>query len=196
MRGFDAACAAAVVAGVVGGCATYTAPAGPERKLTGPQREFELTWDASLATLRTFGFEPSYEDRRSGVIRTDRTTSKTFLEPWRRDAITPGDILESSIQTIYRAVAVKVVPENDEKTSFKPLVEVHVSRSDRRPPQVTSSAEVYDMFTLSAHRRLAVRYGEEDAPAAVIVDLGRDEKLEAAIAEGIEAAEAKLRGGR
>ncbi len=174
------------------GCAAYTTPAAPARELSAAEQNFDAVWRASLMTLRRYRFEVAQTSRRDAVIRTDRMTGQHFVEFWRRDAATARDLMEGSLQTIYRTAEVNVVPQTPAGTTYRPEVKVRVSRSDRRTLQVTNTAEAYDLFSLVGEGRLRVRYGEEEDKPAVVTDLGRDEGLESAIAADIEERAAEL----
>ena len=133
------------------GCVKHTSPVAAQPELTSEQESFLAMWRASLEVLRRYHFEVDRKDRRAGVIITAPLTGQYFWEFWRGDAAGPANLAESTIQTIYRVVKVEIRPR-DEGGGFVPAVEVATFRSDNRTPQITSTAEAYDMFIGSAGR--------------------------------------------
>mgnify|MGYP006289384817 CR=1 FL=1 len=183
-----AALAPALLLAVLAGCQDMRPlPDG----LTPPQRQFEASWRASLAAMDEYRFPVAEQDRRRGVIVSEAVVSQHPTEFWRKDALTPADLFETALHTIYRQVRVELAPIED---GFQPEVAVSVFRSNRRSPQVTSTSQAYDLFSGTAWRELSVEYGpEEEAPGRVA--LGRDAELEAAILSEIEDRKSRLLAG-
>jgi hypothetical protein len=185
------------------GCVEHTQPVGPAPKLTVAQENFEAVWQASIEVLRRHYFIIDRQDRRDGVITTQPLVGQHWTEFWRSDAATPKDLAESSLQTIYRTVKVKVQPTATGADTFRATVEVSVSRSDRPDLQVTSTSEAYSLFTLASsdqRRRQKLLMDHGTTPEGEVkershwnVPLGRDGNLESKLTADIQIEIAKRR---
>ena len=148
MRTFLIITAASVLAAALCGCSSHSEPIAAPAKLTVPQRNFQAVWQASIDVMRKYDFAVDRQDRRAGVITTKPIVGKHFFEFWRRDAVTTYDLAESSIQTIYRTVVVKIRPAKPKGATYVPLVEVHTRRSNRESLGMISASDAYDLFIL------------------------------------------------
>jgi hypothetical protein len=153
---------AAVAAGLVG-CATHTEPVVDLSAQTEAERNFETVWDASLDTLREWGWEIAFTDRRAGRIVTQPMTGKQVWEFWREDAATWSGAMESSLQTIYRQATVTVRAVEDSE-QFAVTAYVTETRSNRPHAQLNVPSEA------------AVLYFGGGASPARMLDRGRDRK--------------------
>ena len=194
MRNATLTFAAALVVGVLAGCPKYTEPVPRARELSAAEKNFESVWEASMRVLREYRFTPALQDRRSGLIQTQPMTSKHFTEFWRKEATTAEDVLEDSLHTIYRTATVRIVPRDASNEEFDVVVQVDVSRSDRRAPLVTSASQAYELFSTSAEERLLVRY-EDQTEGPVVVPVARDENLEKILTDEIRTASRKVLPG-
>lgn len=173
----------------LGGCGNYTRPVVPAEPQTAEARDFEAIWQASRDVLREYRFELTRRDRRAGVLATGRTTGEHWFEVWRHDAATPRALVESTIQTIYRQVVVRIRPAPN--GTFEPDVEVRTYRSSLAQPQITSTSEAFSMFILPGNdqaRSIYLLNFGRDETGPNVVPLGRDAALEAKIAADIRAA--------
>ena len=148
---------AILLASLVTGCVRYTEPVLTEQA-PAPETQRRALWEASRDVLRRYGFTLDRQDFRAGVLTTHPMVGKHFFEFWRKDAVSPYDLAESTIQKIYRQVTVRLEPTEAGAgaETYKPLVKVVVSRSDRDRPEVTSTSEAFDLFLIPA--------GEEPLP--------------------------------
>ena len=188
---------AVAIGGFLTGCAYHAAPVGPGVQMTADQKNYEAVWQASKQALRKYCFEIDSEDRRAGLITTRPVTGKHFGEFWRKDAATNADLAEGTVQTIYRQARVTIEPVDPKKTDFRAAVEVRTSRSNRQEMQVSSVSDAYDLFKRpgsSNTRKQLLDYGRESETGQT-AELGRDEQLEALIAEDIAAAVPGIRAG-
>lgn len=131
---------------LTGGCASHTEPVVDVGPRTDAERNFQAVWDASLATLRAWGWEVAYADRRAGRIVTQPMTGKQFWEFWREDAATTRGTMESSLQTIFRQAHVTVRPREDADDRYAVSAYVTETRSNRPQPQLEASSEAILMF--------------------------------------------------
>jgi len=146
---------AVLLAGLATGCVRYTQPVVTEQASM-PETQRRAVWEASRDVLRRYGFRLDRQDFRAGVLTTHPMVGKHFFEFWRKDAVGPYELAESSIQKIYRQVTVRLEPTQPGAETVEPIVEVRVSRSDRKRPEVTSTSEAFDLFRIPA--------GEEPLP--------------------------------
>ena len=146
-------CAILLTTGLLlsGGCGNYTRPVVKPAQLTPEERNFERVWKASQDVLRKYDFQIDRQDRRAGIITTELMTGKHWFEFWRRDAATAYDVAESTVQTIYRAVQVKITKAEDQPATYVPEVKVYSFRSDAELVQVTSTSQAISLFHLGGH---------------------------------------------
>jgi hypothetical protein len=172
-----------LAAGWLVGCAVEAAPL--RSAAATPDENFNAVWDATTEVLREYRFAIDRADRRAGVITTFPLLGRHWFEFWRADAAGPDDVLEGTLQTVYRRATVTIRrPASGGETApalgdYVAAVEVRVSRSNRPAAQVTSASEAFEMFLRPERMVRGVGGGEStEAATARTVDLGRDEKLE------------------
>lgn len=107
--------------------------------------DLESVWQASLDTLREYSFTPDRQDRREGLIRTYRETSKQFWEFWRKDSPYGYDLWDSSIHTTQRQVWVRV--KNPAPFVYELSVEVKKYRWNFPERQVSGPHAAAAAFT-------------------------------------------------
>ena len=159
----------------------YTQPVLEPTPQTPEQQTFQRLWQAGRHVLISYHFRLDRQDPRAGVITTWPITGKQFAEVWRKDTARATDTLESTLQTIYRAVRVTIRQSADGR-GYEPVVEVLVSRSDKPKDAISSTSEAYDMFTKRQKKKNRLT-GEQEA--AQMVELGNDRALEARLAREI-----------
>jgi hypothetical protein len=174
------------------GCTVrHVEPTTQPQQLTDAQQDFEAVWQASRSVLGRYRFQLDRQDRRAGVITTLPMTGAYVLEPWRRDAVRPVDLGESTVQTIYRTARVTIRPSRPEAKTYDAQVEVLLTRSDRSTLDVTSTSDAYSLFTLGGGRKARERtpMGAAGLPGqGDLVSLGHDRALEAKLTAEIAAA--------
>ena len=151
----------AALAGACAGCANnFGQSVAPPLPLTPAQRNFDAVWDASLAVLREYRFTVAVQNRREGTITTAPLAGRYFLEFWRKDAATPSDVLESTLQTLYKTATVSIRPVPGRPDEYAASVTVEVSRSEKPAPVITSTSEAYGLFTMTGrHSRWLTDFG-------------------------------------
>ncbi len=172
------------------GCGTHAADRldEPLSEMSAPKRNFHVNWRASLDVLDEYRFEIGRADRRAGLITTEPLLGKHWFEFWRSDAATGEDLWESTLQTIHRVAVVRIQPDPESASGFVVQAEVRTYRSNRPVQEITSTSEAYGMFTTGGRVDEDLsRDGAED-----FVELGRDEKLSAELAEQIRLRAARL----
>lgn len=207
----------AALAGAWAGCANnFDKPVAPPPPLTAAQRNFDAVWSASLAVLRDYRFDVAVQNRREGTIASAPLAGRYLTEFWRKDAVTPADVMESTLQNLYKTATVSIRPVPGSPDEYTASVAVEVSRSEKPAPVITSTSEAYGLFTMTGRRsRWLTDFGrgreedEEDAkrpgaaalrpldetattgkaPAASLrAPLGRDPALEREMTSQIAAA--------
>ena len=144
---------AAVVTGwLLAGCAADARlQTGSAGEMTVAQR-YNRVFTVSQDVLRGYLFEIDRVDRRAGLIQTFPMTGKSWFEFHRKDAATVRDVIESTLQTIYRQAIVEIVATGSDQWGVN--VRVAVSRSDRRRLQLTNTSQAINLFQLQrGHRR-------------------------------------------
>ena len=202
MRRILTALAPAALVVLSAGCAPYSTPMTVPPQLTPAQRNFDACWEATLDVLNEYYFTVDRADRREGVITTQPLVAQHWFEFWRKDAVTAYDLAEGSLQKIFRTVTVKIMAVED-KTSksvtYRPVVRVDVSQSERGEALISSTVDAYDMFVLpgreedytrrkhSAAERPFERIAHATTPQeqATIVSLGTQNPLAEKIAHDI-----------
>ncbi len=127
-------------------CANHTRPIVPAATLTPEQQNFEAVWSASIKVLRSYNFEIDRRDRRAGIITTRPLLGRHWFEFWRRDAATPWDVMEGTLQTIYRKVQIEIRSDKFNPGRFTPDVKVTVLRRDGKTLGIIASGEAYAQF--------------------------------------------------
>lgn len=102
-------------------------------------------WDAVQDSLREYRFRIDRVDAREGVVTTLPETSKQYFEFWRRDAATPRDVLESTINPIRRWVEVRVDGLSDPSEQTVSIT-VHKERLSSPDRQFNNSTAAYRFF--------------------------------------------------
>ncbi|HOF19550.1 MAG TPA: hypothetical protein PK082_11620 [Phycisphaerae bacterium] len=184
------------------GCANYTEPVVAPGAMTPAERNFEAAWLAAREVLGRYDFQIDREDRRSGTITTLPMTGKHWWEFWRKDAATRRDLIESTLQTIYRQAKVSIRPAGAD--GYQVSVEVQAYRSNLQELQVTNTSEAYDLFTLPGEekerKKHLLEYVRDDDQGGAqdrrewMTPLGRDAGLEAKLAADIRAAAGRRAG--
>lgn len=181
---------------MLAGCANYKQPVVTPEPLSPAERNFETVWQGSLDVLEKYGFSSDplrggVQDRRAGLISSAPMVGRNWFECWRKDAATPYDLAESSLQTIHRQAIVRIKPSSPGSGQFVAMVQVNTSRSNRPYRWEPHSLKtIYGLFSLPGQRvgesRLLVDEPPED-PDAVTVPLGQDLELQSLIAADIAA---------
>ena len=159
--------------------------------MTPAERNFDIVWQSSLSVLSEYDFIVDQRDRREGLIATLPMTGQQWFEFWRKDAATPRDLAEGSLQTIYRTVRVFIEPVADSEELFAARVVVISSRSEQITSPLTNVVQAYSLFAIPGRVRqienMLSRQSVEDIPGSRVTTLGRDVELESKIAVAIAA---------
>ena len=148
---------------------------------------FRPLWDACRAELHGRFFAVDREDYRDGLMTTEPMVSKQVFEPWRTDAVTYDDVIESSLATVRRTVRFEVSARPD--GSFVAVPKVLVERYASAERRLTAITQYHQAF--SGPRAFADQADEsgdatvKDAVADYWYALRRDADLERDLAASI-----------
>ena len=172
------------------------ASAGPSSSATESSivhDKFDALWNACERAARTRLFPIERTDYRAGVLTTRPMISKQFFELWRTDAVTAGDVAESSLATIRRTVRFDIQPTPDGK--FRATPSVLVERYSAAERRITSAYFYRSTFRRQATQSQGTRESDRGVylPGRYWYELGHDAALERELRENVAAA---LRRGR
>jgi len=187
-----------VAATVLTGCHTnFTNPTpaalAARRELTTAQRSFDAYWRASLEVLRSYEFELDRQDRRAGILTTKPMLGRHFFEVWRRDAVTYYDMTESTLQSIYRAVTVQLVP-GAEAGVYEPKVTVSLQRLNKPSDGPPSASAAMALVSPSQRRERKRTLRAASALPDGRTQVGEHQPLARKLAGEIRAKAARLLG--
>lgn len=188
------------------GCAVGGNPAvdEPERVLVAPPAELsagqaeDFVFALAARTLRERGFLIDREDRSFGRIVTVPRTAGALLELWRRDSIGVENWVEGSLNKIRRIVTVAVrrpVQGADWSLQATATTERFADTGMRE----FGAAELIGRFQTRGASLGAGSSGTSGGPSSDLqerpdgewVQLGRDRRLEQALADGFREAAAE-----
>jgi hypothetical protein len=100
---------------------------------TASYSDFEKLWGACKAELYGRLFIVDREEYREGLLTSEPLISKQIFEPWRSDAVTLHDQVESSLATLRRTVHFEVTrqPDGTYQVTPKVLIERFASEEHR-----------------------------------------------------------------
>lgn len=123
-------------------------------------------------------------DVQSGLIRTRPLSGAQFFEFWRSDNVGADNTLAANLHTIRRTVTLDIGQQDEQ---LRIGCEVQAQRLSLPERQVSSSARVYRMFSLSSSSLQRLKLNPEQKKEMAWIDLGRDSRLETEILKRIEA---------
>ena len=122
-------------------------------------------------------------DVQSGFIRTRPLPGAQFFEFWRSDNVGSDNTLAANLHTIRRTVTLNISQQGEQ---LHIGCEVQAQRLSLPQRQVSSSARLYGMFSLSSPSLQRLKLNPEQKKEIAWIDLGRDSRLEAEILKRIE----------
>ena len=155
------------------------------RPVTSP--DFQKLWDACQAECYARLFQVDREEYRLGLLTTVPTVSKQIFEPWRTDAVTVHDELESTLATIRRTLRFQIDRRPDGTYAMTPRVLVERFTSTER--RLTNLSQYHQAFSgARAFADSPDQSGDlqlENGPVESWYALHRDPTLEADLAASI-----------
>lgn len=150
---------------------------------------FEPLWEACKDVAREHLFRLDRTDYRAGVLTTKPMVSGQFFEPWRRELKDADDVAESSTATIRRTVRFEIGRRDD--GTFAMVPKVLVERQALAERRITSVVLYRGAFGRKGETR-AQPSGTRESDQGIILPakywypIGRDGKLEKALADAVE----------
>ena len=175
----SAALLLAALVGLVGGCATVSAPVG--NPVYVPAGNPELAWERTVDALHDFKLPIARENKLDGVIETDYVIGSSILEPWRRDSVGLDNRLESTFQSIRRRAFITLTPSP--QGGYLVAVEAYKELEDVNGPVANSAGGATFQVNQPLQRDLNLVVGQS-TPSGWI-NLGRDYALEQALLKRI-----------
>ncbi len=162
---------------------TQATTARAARENTVAANNFDRLWRACADAARDRRFVIDRRDYRGGVLTTEPLVSAQFFEPWRRDAITPDAVAESSLATIRRTIRFEFTRQEGDRFTVIPRVTVERYSSGER--RITSAT----LYRSAFRRTTATGTRESDRgvvlPPRYWYNVGNDAALEKALAEAV-----------
>lgn len=84
--------------------------------------DFDTLWNAAEHIAMKWFFAIDQRNYRDGDLSTKPMVSKQFFEPWRKDAVTGRDVLESSMAATRRTIHFQFVKNGDGTYTVFPKV--------------------------------------------------------------------------
>ena len=106
---------------------------------------FQPLWDACKAECYYRLFLVDREEYRRGLLTTLPTISKQAFEPWRTDAVTDHDVVESTLGTVRRTLRFEVARRPD--GTFQVVPKVLVERYSSAERRLTSFSQYRQAFS-------------------------------------------------
>lgn len=141
--------------------------------------DYAALWEAAEEARRRFGFEAAMSDYRGGLLTTEPKISPQFFEVWHTELRSPSDVAESSLATIRRRLRLQFQRLPGGRYGAQPKVIVErLALAERR---ITTAIEY--RATLGPGEQQQFGPGIPRAPGRYWYAIGRDERLERAIAD-------------
>jgi hypothetical protein len=145
---------------------------------------FDELWNACIESARYRGFKPDRLDYREGLLTTQPLVSKQIFEPWRRDVVTIGDQIESTLATTRRIIHFEISKDADHQFRCVPKVLVeHYAAAERRITAIQRYREAYSIENAQGSKE---RDRGIDIPPEYWYTIGRDAAMEKQLAEAIQ----------
>jgi hypothetical protein len=150
--------------------------------------DFDRLWHASADAARDFLFDIDVRDYREGLLVTEPLVSGQWFEPWRRDARTIDDRLESSLVATRRTIRFEFARDGD---GWTVTPKVLVERQAIAEKRITSVLQYRTAFMAPSRSRYRASGSAESDRGIVLPErywypTGRDATLEAALGRAIE----------
>jgi hypothetical protein len=145
---------------------------------------YDELWEACIEAARYRGFRPDRLNYREGILTTQPLVSKQIFEVWRRDVVTIGDQVESSLATERRIIRFEISRESDSAFRCVPKVLVeHYAAAERR---ITAIQRYREAFSITNVQGSKERDRGLDIPPEYWYVTARDAAMEKQLAAAIE----------
>jgi hypothetical protein len=150
--------------------------------------DFDRLWGICADVARDFLFDIEVRDYRGGEMVTEPLVSGQWFEPWRRDARTIEDRMESSLVAMRRTIRFDFA-RNEGGWSVTPKVLVErQSIAEKRITSVLQYRNAFQPPSRSRYRASGTAESDQgiNLPERYWYPVGRDTTLEAALVRAIE----------
>ena len=141
-----------------------------------PANDQAAIWENAVDVLHVYQFPVERENRLDGIIESDYKVGAGLIEPWHRDAITFGDRLQGSLQSIRRRARVTMIPAQG---GYLVEVEILKELEDTSPRVIQTAGSATFTSSRPLQRDLDVVVGPSSPTGWML--LGRDVNLEQAM---------------
>jgi len=162
---------------VFGGCAARQQEAATEPVCV-PAGSVEKIMAGAERVLTEMYFTIDKADAEAGIIRTRPLPAAQFFEFWRSDSVGEFNESEANLHTIRRSIEMQIEEQKDKLCISCVAKTQRLSLPAKR---LTSSTQVYEMFTRSGPATQRFRLHPEQQKDMAWMDLGRDAALETEI---------------
>jgi hypothetical protein len=147
-----------------------------------PASDYNVVWESAIDVMHSLQLPIERESKLDGIIETDYKVGAGLLEPWHKDAVSMGDRLEGSFQSIRRRAVMSITPAQG---GF--LVGVEVVKELENPDKLIINSPGHSTFgeTSPLQRDLNVVIGP--ATPEGWIPRGRDPGLEQSILARLQA---------
>jgi hypothetical protein len=134
--------------------------------------------EAAEKVLTGMYFTIDKADADAGIIRTRPLPAAQFFEFWRSDSVGEFNQSEANLHTIRRTVEMQIEEQKGKLCINCVAATQRLSFPSKR---LTSSTQVYEMFTISGPTSQRFRLYPEQQKDMAWINLGRDSALETEI---------------
>lgn len=158
---------------------------------TASATDFDSLWSAAERVARMRMFPIDRRDPRNGLLTTEPVVSSQLFEPWRQDQTDGYDTAQSSLTTRRRTVRFEI--SRTESGEFRLTPKVLVEQYAQAENRVTNVVLYRGAFRATRQTDMTP-YGTRESDRGIFLEnrywyaIGRDEKLEAALAADIQRA--------
>jgi hypothetical protein len=145
--------------------------------------DFDRLFRACENTARDYQFTIDRQDYRRGLLTTRPMISKQIFEPWRRDAGTVHDVVQSTLQTVRRTIRIEII--RTEEGAYEAQPKVLVEELSQITTRITSPSQYRNVFFVSATEGQYRTDEGKSIPFRYWYAIGRDSVMERHMADEV-----------
>jgi hypothetical protein len=176
------------------GCASRTAvslaepnaPTAPVQMLGQEGATTAEVIQAAEYVLTRMHFAIEKLDAEQGIVKTRPLRGAQFFEFWRSDNASSYGCQEAGLQSVRRAVELRVKTENGGVSGLRVECAVSVQRLSLPENEVAGTSEAYRIHSRSTTTLQRIEVSPEQRRAMTWIDLGKDPDLAEKILERVE----------
>jgi protease II len=159
------------------GCAEQQQFKGIEQ-ISIANQDVQKVMQAAEDVLGKMHFTIAKADVEQGLIRTRPLPGSQFFEFWRSDNVGSFNFSEANLHSLRRTVELDITQEQGQ---ISVACKTKTERLNIPQRDVTSTSQVYRMFTESSSSMQRLELTSEQKKSMAWVNLGRDKRLETEI---------------